>query len=136
MASLGFQPSDKFDSTKVEYFKHYADRRGRMARATVIFTKGIMGFDHAKLADFIITTQAHIPAIREAVKGSVPDVMEEDLLYLTATLGGAEVSEPQSIVQIPCSCCHKSTPEYFMDPTSETPLCPDCFRNRPNDKRS
>lgn len=130
MASMGFRPKNEFDASFVEYYKDYADQKGHMARATAIFNKGIMGIDHAKLESFVVTTQAHLPAVVELIQEEVPKVMEPDLLHILKQLGGAEILAPQAIVQIQCARCNKMTPEYFMDARSDTPLCPVCFKHK------
>lgn len=124
---MGFQPKNEFNASTVEYFKDYADMHGRLARATAILQKGITGMEHARLESFVVTTMAQVPAVAEVIKDEVPRVMEQDLLQITAALGGSEIKTPAALVQLKCTKCGKMTPEYFMDAHSDTPLCPACF---------
>lgn len=130
MATSGFRPKNEFDASFVEYYKDFADQRGRMARVTAVFNKGTWGTDHAKLESFIITTQAVLPAVQEVIRDAVPKVVEPDILHILATLGGVEIQTPQAIVNITCTRCNKTTPEYFVDARSEEPLCPQCFNSK------
>lgn len=130
MATMGFQPKNEFNANFVEYYKDYADDRGHVARVSAIFNRGTFGIDHARLESFVVTTQVHIPALIECVREGVPKVVEPDLMHVLAALGGIDDHEPQAIVQIQCTRCKKSTPEYFMDAKSDSPLCPACFKTK------
>lgn len=127
---MGFQPKNEFDASVVEYYKDYADMHGHLARATAILQKGITGMEHARLESFVVTTMAQVPAVPEVIKGEVPRVMEQDLLQITAAIGGAEIRTPASLVQLKCTQCGKMTPEYFMDTRLDAPLCPACFGSK------
>lgn len=126
---MGFQPKGELDPRYVEYYKDFAEAHGRMARCTILFSKGgpVMNMDQARLEQFVVTVQGTVDPVPEEVVSKAPPVMHEDMLHALQTLEGLNAAGPAAVETYRCDNCHNTTAEFVVSKQGNK-LCRPCFK--------